>query len=84
MTMSRSRSPPRARSASPRRSPSASPVQLTSPHSAADEGDYYDGEEYEDYDDDDDEGGELTHSEKVRLYIADSPSPTGSPIEEDE
>ena len=78
MTMSRSRSPPRARSASPRRSPSASPVQLTSPHSAADEGDDYDGEEYEGDD------GDLTHSEKVRLYIADSPSPTGSPIEEDQ
>ena len=83
MTMNRSRSPARARSASPRRSPSASPVQLTSPHSAAYEGEDYDGEDYEN-DDDDDEGGELTHSEKVRLYIADSPSPTGSPIEEDE
>jgi len=83
MTMSCSRSPPRARSASPRRSPSAPPFQPTSPHSAAYEGEDYDGEDYEDADDDY-KGGELTHSEKVRLYIADSPSPTGSPIEEDE
>jgi len=83
MTMSRSRSPPRARSASPRRSPSAPPFQPTSPHSAAYEGEDYDGEEYED-DNGDFDDGELTHSEKVRLYIADSPSPTGSPIEEDQ
>ncbi|KAI4674851.1 uncharacterized protein J4E84_010292 [Alternaria hordeiaustralica] len=83
MTMSRSRSPPRPRSASPRRASSASPFQPTSPHSAAYEGEEYDGEDYGD-DDDDYEGNELTHSEKVRLYIADSPSPTGSPIEEDE
>jgi len=84
MTMSRSRSPPCARSASPRRSPSASPFQATSPHSAAYEDEDYDGEDYGDDDDDDYEGGELTHSKKVRLYIADSPSPAGSPIEEDE
>ncbi|KAH6881982.1 hypothetical protein BKA58DRAFT_464007 [Alternaria rosae] len=77
MTMSRSRS------VSPRRSRSASPIQPTSPHSAAYEGEDYDGEEYED-DNGDFDDDELTHSEKVRFYVTDSPSPTGSPMEEDE
>ncbi|KAI4944983.1 hypothetical protein J4E91_008328 [Alternaria rosae] len=73
----------RSRSVSPRRSRSASPIQPTSPHSAAYEGEDYDGEEYED-DNGDFDDDELTHSEKVRFYVADSPSPTGSPMEEDE
>ena len=92
MTMTRSRSPARARSASPRRSRSASRNQPTSPHSAAYEGEDYDGEEYDDYDDyedynDDGSGAqdrELTHEEKVRRCLADSPSPTGSPMRQDE
>jgi len=89
MTFSRSRSPARARSASPRRSPSISQAPLASPHSDAYGGKDDDGDGYDNYDyDDDDESGaqdrELTHEEKVRRCLADSPSPTGSPVHEDE
>jgi len=92
MTFPRSRSPARARSASPRRSPSSSQAPPASSHSDVYDGEAndYDGyDDYDDYDDyNDDESGaqdrELTHEEKVRRCLADSPSPTGSPMRQDE
>jgi len=89
MTFSRSRSPARARSASPRRSPSTSQALPASPYSDSYDGEDDDGNGYDNYDyDDDEESGaqdrELTHEEKVRRCLADSPSPTGSPVRQDE
>ncbi|KAG9193597.1 hypothetical protein G6011_03632 [Alternaria panax] len=79
MTRSNFRSPSRApcrRSASPRHSRTTSPTQPHSPHQSHEDDDYGEGHDGEHW--------EPARNDTLGRFIADSPSPVGSPMEEDE